>query len=305
MQFGASVWPFQWDTPYEDALRHIARLGFRSVELIAWNRETLETHYTPQRIASLRSVLDGEGLTLSEFVSTPRGMASPDPAQRRAAVEHFERAADVAVALGTTIINTVAPYPFEIGAPPLIRRPLAQIWTMEVPSGLDWAANWSDYVETTRRMCAICEERGLRYALESHPYRWVCGAASMLRLIEHVGSPALGMNLDPSHMFPMGEMPHVSVYQLAGRVWHAHFSDNDGTTNAHWRPGKGKVDWRALLVALHETGFDGTISIELEDVPGVSRPGQPATAEFDAENVLSVEYLSALCKEVGIPIQGR
>lgn len=305
MRFGASVWPFQWDPPYTDALRRIAGLGFTAVELIAWDRETLDAHYTPATIAELRAVLDGEGLALSEFVSTPRGLASADPRRRGAAVEHFKRAAEVAVALGTDTINTVAPYPFDLRFEPLVRRPVAQLWTVDVPPGLDWSANWARYVETTRALCDICEGAGLRYALESHPYRWVCGALSMLRLIDHVGSPALGLNMDPSHMFPMGDMPHVAAYQLAGRVWHCHFSDNDGTTNAHWRPGKGKIDWRALLTALHDTGFTGTISIELEDVPGVGRRGQTATAAFDIENRLSAEYLRAICGEVGIPIEGR
>lgn len=304
MRLGASVWPFQWEPPYEAALRRIARLGFRAVELIAWDREALDSYYTPARIAELRALLDAEGLVLSEFVSTPPGLSSPDPARRQAALEQFRRAADVAVALGTDTINTVSAYPFDLSFPPLTTRPLAQLWTVDLPAGLDWEANWVAYVETTRQMCAICEERGLRYALESHPYRWVCGAASMLRLMEHVGSPALGMNLDPSHMFPMGEMPHVSVYQLGGRVWHTHFSDNDGTTNAHWRPGKGKVDWKALLAALHATGFDGTISIELEDVPGVARPGRTAGDVFDEENRLSAHYVSELCAELGIPLEG-
>jgi sugar phosphate isomerase/epimerase len=272
------------------------------VELIAWDRDTLDTHYTPGMIAELRSVLDGEGLVLSEFVSTPRGLASGDPQLRSAAIEHFKRAAEVAKSLGTDIINTVAPHPFELEMRPLVERPVAQTWTVDVPPGLDWSANWAQYVDMTRALCDICEDLGLRYALESHPYRWVCGALSMLRLIDHVGSPALGMNLDPSHMFPMGDMPHVAAYQLAGRVWHCHFSDNDGTTNAHWRPGKGKIDWRALLAALHDTGFTGTISIELEDVPGVGRPGQTATKEFDIENRLSAQYLSDICAELGIPI---
>lgn len=301
MRFGASVWPFQWEPPYNDALRRIAGLGFSAVELIAWDRDALDTYYTSRTIQELRAVLDGEGLLLSEFVSTPRGMASADPALRRAAVEHFKRAAEVAVALGTDMINTVAPYPFDLEHPPLTRRPVAQVWTVEVPPDLDWSANWNHYVETTHAMCAICEDLGLRYALESHPYRWVCGALSMLRLIDHVGSPALGMNMDPSHMFPMGEMPHVAAYQLAGRIWHCHFSDNDGTTNAHWRPGKGKVDWRALLAALHDTGFGGVISIELEDVPGVGRPGHTATVAFDEENRLSLAYLRAICAELHVP----
>jgi sugar phosphate isomerase/epimerase len=188
----------------------------------------------------------------------PRAADSAEPA----AVEHFRRAAAVVLALGTDIINTVAPYPGDIVVPPLTTRPLAQIWTAEVPAGLDWAANWGHYVEVTQRLCAICTDLGLRHALESHPYRWVCGAVSLLRLMDHVGSPALGVNLAPSHLFPTGDLPRVAAYQLAGRVWHTHLSDNDGTTNAHWRPGKGKIDWGALLQALQETGYQGTLSIE-------------------------------------------
>ncbi len=305
MRIGASVWPFQWEPPYEEALRRIARLGFQAVELIAWDRDTLDTYYTPSRIAALRTLLDGEGLVLSEFVSTPPGMASPDPQRRRAAVEHFRRAAEVALALGTDLVNTVAPYPGDLAVAPLTTRPLAQTWTAEAPAGLDWAANWDHYVEVTQQVCAICSELGLRYALESHPYRWVCGAVSLLRLIDHVGSPVLGVNLDPSHMFPMGDLPHIAAYQLAGRIWHTHFSDNDGATNAHWRPGKGKIDWGALVQALHETGYQGVLSIELEDVPGVARPGQSATAAFDAENRAALAYVQQQCAERGAPLNAR
>ncbi len=305
MQFGASIWPFQWEPPYEQALRRIARLGFHAVELIAWDRETLDTYYTPGRIAALRTLLDGEGLHLSEFVYTPPGLASPDPGRRQAAVEDFRRAADVAVALGADTINTVAPYPCDIVVPPLTTRPLAQTWTAAVPVGLDWTANWQHYVAVTQQLCALCTERDLRYALESHPYRWVCGAVSLLRLMDYVGSPALGVNLDPSHMFPMGDLPHIAAYQLAGRVWHTHVSDNDGATNAHWRPGKGKIDWGAFLQALHETGYTGTLSIELEDVPGVARLGHSATAAFEVENRAALAYLRALCVERGIPVEER
>ena len=35
MKFGACVWPFQWEPPYEAVIRRIAGIGFRAVELIA------------------------------------------------------------------------------------------------------------------------------------------------------------------------------------------------------------------------------------------------------------------------------
>jgi sugar phosphate isomerase/epimerase len=312
MKFGASVWPFQWEPPYDDGIRRIARLGFKAVELIAWNREALDSYYTPATIKHLRGLLADEGLELSEFVSTPRGMASPDAQARDAAVEHFKRAVEVAAELGAGIMNSVSSYPFEIPAPHITVLPHVQQFQVNYPSGLDWQQNWLDYVDVIRRCCAICEEAGLLFALEPHPHRYMTGAASMLRLIEHVQSPALGMNLDPSHLFPLGELPNAVVYQLGDRIMHCHFSDNDGLTNVHWRPGKGKIDWEALMRALHEVGFDGVISIELEDVPGVSRGraaqhGAYAAAAFagdafDRENIASVDYIRAICERLQIAI---
>jgi sugar phosphate isomerase/epimerase len=313
MKFGASVWPFKWDTPYDDAIRRIARLGFKAIELIAWDRATLDEYYTPQTIHHLRDVIASEGLVLSEFVSTPPGMASPDKQIRDAAVEHFKRQVEVGLALGANLINSVSAYPFDIRVPHITMLPHVQMFQADYPPGLDWGQNWLDYVDVIRRCCAICEDAGVKYALEPHPHRYMANAASMLRLIDHVQSPALGMNLDPSHLFPVGELPNAVVYQLGSRILHCHFSDNDGLTNVHWRPGKGKIDWEALLEALKDVGFDGVISIELEDVPGVSRGraamhgayGQAVNAgdAFDQENVASVKYLKDMCDRLGISIK--
>jgi sugar phosphate isomerase/epimerase len=310
MKLGASIWPFHWDPPYEEGIRRIASLGFKAVELIAWNREFLDTYYTPARIRELRTVAENEGLEISEFVSTPHALASPDRAEREKAIEHFTRAAEVAFELGTKIMNTVSVYPFDLHFPWITDLPHLQEFKVEIPSGLDWQRNWEEYVDATRRCAVLCEQAGLKYALEPHPYRYMSNTASMLRLIEHVNSDALGMNFDPSHLFPVGEIPQVVIYQLGKRIFHCHFSDNEGTTNVHWRPGKGKIDWEAVLRALKDTGYEGVISLEFEDVPGVSRgahavPGvvkerRMATAEFDRENILAMHYLQGIGETLGI-----
>jgi sugar phosphate isomerase/epimerase len=303
MKFGACIWPFQWEPPYEAAIRRIAGLGFRAVELIAWDRQTLDDYYTPQRIQALRRLLADEGLELSEFVSTPPGMASPDPSARARAVDHFKRQVEVGVELGAKMVNTVAPNPFDLRLPRITQKHLLQEWGFEFAPELDWRQNWADYVEVMRSCCAICEDAGVRYALEPHPYRWMRNAASMMRLIDQVGSPALGMNFDPSHLFPMGELSEMVIYELGERVFHTHLSDNDGTSNVHWRPGKGKIDWRGLLQALHAVGYDYVLSIELEDVPGVAHAGQPSTAALDQEVLLAKAYLTQLCQDLGIAIE--
>ena len=109
----------------------------------------------------------------------------------------------------------------------------------------------------------------------------------------------MGINFDPCHTFPIGDFPNITVYRLNKHIKHLHVSDNDGVTNVHWRPGEGKIDWMAMFQALKDVGYDGVVSIELEDVPGVSRgpnsnaPGVyrnvTATDEFVAETVAGDE----------------
>lgn len=303
MRLGAAVWPIRWQPPYEEAVRRIAGLGFTAVELIAWDREALASYYTPERIRDLRALIGDLGLELSEFVSTAGGMVSPEASEREACLEHFRRVCEVAAALGTRTINTVAPMPHGVRIPPLKLLPTAQIWTAEIDPGFDAPAAWERFVDMTRRVMEIVEGAGLRYAMEAHPYRHVSSAASMLRLADHVPTPALGMNFDPSHMFPCGDMPQLAIRELGARVFHCHFSDNDALTNAHWRPGSGKIDWRAVLEALRDVGFNGTISIELEDVPGVATPRQESTPALDEEYRASRHYLRFVSQGLGIEWQ--
>ena len=136
LKLGAAVWPFRWQPPYEEAVRRIAGLGFRAAELIAWDRDALASYYSPARVRALRALIADLGLELSEFVSTAAGMVSPEPAEREACLEHFRRFVEVAEALGTRTINTVAPMPHGVRVPPLKLLPTAQVWTAEIEPGL-------------------------------------------------------------------------------------------------------------------------------------------------------------------------
>lgn len=316
MKFGASSWPFQWDPPYEDAIRRIAKSGFKAIELIGWNKDYLKDHYTPQKIKELRSVLKGEGVMLSQFISTPHDLSSPDKAKRKTAVEHWQRAVDVGTELGSPIINMVSAYPFgfrDAEYPRITTKPLVQTYTTKIPGGLDWDQNYKDYVGSLKKCASICEKAGVMLSIEPHPHRYLANTDGALRLLDDVDSPAMGINFDPSHTFPVGDFPNVSVYRLGKKIIHLHVSDNDGVTNVHWRPGMGKIDWVAMFQALKDVGYNGVVSVELEDVPGVSRgpnstaPGvfrhPTATEDFVRETVAGMNYLKGICKDLGIKVE--
>ncbi len=44
MKFGASIWPWKWDTPYDNASKRIGQAGVRATELIAWTPEALDEY---------------------------------------------------------------------------------------------------------------------------------------------------------------------------------------------------------------------------------------------------------------------
>ena len=131
-------------------------------------------------------------------------------------------------------------------------------------------------MQVTRRCCTICEDAGIRYARKSYLYRWVRNAASMLRLIDQVvlAPWRWGCTFIRATSSRWASCLEMVVYEVGDRVFHTHLSDNDGASNVHWRPGKGKIDWRAVLQALQAVGYDNVLSIELEDVPASRGPAR-------------------------------
>jgi len=307
LKLGCTVWPVRWAPPYENAVKRIAKLGFRGIELIAWDKDVLDEYYTQKKIKELKELIDSSGLELTEFVSTPKGMSSLKKEDQEAALRHFRRLVEVASEFGTKIVNTVSPWPFHDVEPPNIReRPLMQTFLMpaNLPYNTDFDKIWINYVNLMKKFCDIVEDAGLYYALEPHPWRMISNADAMLRLIEHVGSKVLGMNFDPSHLFPMGETPAVAILKLKNRIFHTHISDNDASSNVHWRPGKGKIDWVSVLKALKSVGYDYVLSIELEDVPSVSKPGvEDAAPIFVTELTKAMVFLREVAKEAGVKME--
>ena len=307
MYLGATTWTFSWGPPYDDALKSIAAIGLHGAELTCWGEDFLRDYYTSKTNKHLVTLADDLGLKLMSLFCIPVGMASSDAARRADSVDQFKRTLDVAQQLGMDKVIALPPNPFDIDIQVMLGKATSQEWSVEFPKG-DWKKNWDDVVEVLGQFAAECESRDMRVALEPHPHRMMHNAAGMLRIIDAVESSAIGLNLDPSHLFPSGEFPNAVAYEVADRVFHTHLSDNDGQTNAHWRPGKGKIDWRSFLKALVDIGYDGPLSLELEDVPGAA--GYPgfgrnpnSNPDIIGQHKLARDYISMLCDEQGIVLK--
>jgi sugar phosphate isomerase/epimerase len=73
-------------------------------------------------------------------------------------------------------------------------------------------------------------------------------------------------NCDISHLHLMNIEP-AEISRLKGMIGHVHLSDCDGKVHGDLPPGRGITPIQDYLAAIQETGFDRTVSIELEYSP--------------------------------------
>ncbi len=139
------------------------------------------------------------------------------------------------------------------------------IWQQEVIKPAD---QWKWAVEQVRDLGLYAQELGVEIALELEPFKLsiVNTLDKMKRFVEEVDVPSVKANLDVSHLALAGT-PAEAIAGMKGRIAHIHFSDCDGKVHGDLPPGRGVVNFLPYLKAIKQTGFDGTLSIELEYSP--------------------------------------
>ena len=88
----------------------------------------------------------------------------------------------------------------------------------------------------------------------------------------------IGLNFDPSHLVWQGIDYIGAIYDYGSRIFHVHAKDTEiletrlgrvGILGRGWWryrvPGWGEIDWKKLITALYEVGYDYVLSIEMED----------------------------------------
>lgn len=155
-------------------------------------------------------------------------------------------------------------------------------------------ANFENWKQGFPPVAAYAEERGVRLAMEGWPgpapyYPALGCSPEMWRaMYAAVPTPAFGMNFDPSHLVRIGIDWYRALEEFIDRVVHVHAKDTEINPErlyehgnlgpslrkplpygeSWWRytiPGDGIVHWPRLVARLEDAGFDGVISVELED----------------------------------------
>ncbi|MEE2640548.1 MAG: sugar phosphate isomerase/epimerase family protein [Planctomycetota bacterium] len=163
------------------------------------------------------------------------------------------------------------------------------IWNQEV---IPPAEQWKTGVANCRILGEYASSLGLEIALELEPFRLslINDVETMVRFVEEVGMPeTVKANCDISHLHLMKIDP-AEVSRLAGMIGHVHLSDCDGKVHGDLPPGRGVTPIQDYLGAIRDTGFDRTVSIELEYSPEPERIVEWVTEAYQKTD----EIMSAL-----------
>ncbi len=167
-------------------------------------------------------------------------------------------------------------------------------WPTEFQEILDWQWN-TVAIPYWKEAGAYAEAHHIRVAFEMHPGFIVYNPETMLKMHHAVG-PAIGANVDPSHLFWQGIDPCQALRALKGLVYYVHAKDT--AINPYNVATNGVLDtktyrdiphrawvfrsvgyghdllfWRQFVSTLREIGFDGVLSIEHEDGLASSKEG--------------------------------
>jgi sugar phosphate isomerase/epimerase len=127
---------------------------------------------------------------------------------------------------------------------------------------------WRLGVENCRMLAEYAMGLGVQIALELEPFplSLLNSVDSMVRFVDDVGHPALGANIDVSHL-QLANVPPAELRRLKGKAIHVHISDCDGKVHGDLPPGRGVVNFGPYLQEIKALDIDGAISIELEYSP--------------------------------------
>jgi sugar phosphate isomerase/epimerase len=264
--------------PLSAGIERIARFGYQGVELVGEPAE--------HDAAEVRRELERHGVRASSIISifTPeRDIVSSDPGVRRNALGYVMGNVDYAAALGADVVTFT---------------PTA---CMKITPEADRAQEWEWAVAAARDAAAYAGEHGVRIAVEPwnrYETYLINRMDQAVAFVDEVGHPAIGCMADTFHM-ALEETDIAAAIRSAGpRLVHVHLADSNRAA-----PGHGHTDFRPIVQAIADVGYDGWISYELlpaaGDVWGVLS-GAGAPEFLDPYTEAAIAHTKKLESELGL-----
>lgn len=240
MKYGVNtmVWTTRMGEDQRGLLSRIKGWGFDGVEIFLSLDE-------PANLPAVKRMLDELSLDRTTCSVLPRecNLVSSQAEVRARGLEYLTRCVERTAEMGGRLI--CGPLYAGLGVMTGRRRTEDEwSWAMD---GLQKAAGRGQELGVT--LCIEPLNRFETYFLNTQE-----DAAKMVR---EAGSPNLRVHFDTFHANIEQKHPPDSLRAIARELGHVHISENDRGV-----PGSGHVNWRGILSALKDAGYNGWLTIE-------------------------------------------
>ena len=247
MKFGICNETFQgWKI--DDVLTYCAKIGYDAVEVAPFTLAKYVTDIPAAERTRIREAAAKAGIAISGIhwvLVQAEGMylTSPDAATRTRTADYFCDLVHFCADIGGRIIVVGSPKQRSL----LPGVTLEQAWT--------WGT------DVFRPSVKVAGERGVTICFEPLPAEdtnFINTAADAVRFTRQLGSPNFKVILDVRAM-SWEEKPIPDIIRACkGDFAYVHANDRNLKG-----PGFGDIDFRPIAAALKETGYDGTVSVEV------------------------------------------
>ena len=240
MKYGVNtmVWTTRITEQHAALFSRIREWGFDGVELFLSPSE-------PASIPAVRRILDGVGLARTTCSVLPReaNLIDADAQARARGAEFLKQCIERTAELGGNLL--CGPLYAALGT--MSGRPRTHDEWKRAVEGLRAAA------ERARKFgITLCVEPLNRF--ETYFLNTLADAS---QLVHDVGEGNVLIHFDTFHANIEEKNPAESLRAIAKDLGHVHISENDRGI-----PGTGHNDWRGILRALQEMGYQGWMTIE-------------------------------------------
>jgi D-psicose/D-tagatose/L-ribulose 3-epimerase len=228
-----------------EGIRKAKEIGFDTYDVF---EDALDL--TDAERAEIKAACDEAGLPIRSQLCVAFGLVDFNPAVQRFTQERLRANIDQGAALGArNLVVVVGEYYWDGEV-----FPNAAIWDMAV-SGVRQAGEYA----ATKDLEVVVELEPFATSLAKDVHE-------LVRFVKDVGHPAVRANADISHLHLSGAS-FDDVTELTGLIGHIHLSDCDGKVHGDLPAGRGVTPIKEYLQAILDTGYEGTVSIELEYSP--------------------------------------
>lgn len=221
-----------------------------------------------ERISELKKALSDHDLQLASILPMYR-WASPHEDERRAAVDNWKLAIQVAVELGCTSMNS------EFGRGPSPDRGHKTSCCGGSHSHESSEAAWWRSME---ELVPIFESEGITLHVEPHPEDWCETLTPALDMLKTFGSDNVKFLYCAPHTFYFGDDMAKMIAEAGPMIGHVHIADTYShkassgmrfivnppgakvTVHQHMDMHQGEIDWDVFFASLAKTGFDGIVT---------------------------------------------